>query len=91
MSRSVQSLDANNEQGIRAATRSRLSQGARTTIPLDQENLAFLKAMATVLRYERPEDYARDLVVRGLQEDARRVETIFDAASNKKSGSGKNS
>ena len=91
MSRTVQTFEENDDQVIMAATRSRPAQGARTTIPLDQENLAFLKAMATVLRYDRPEDYARDLVVRGLQEDARRVETVFEQASSKKGGGGKNS
>jgi hypothetical protein len=74
-----------------ATTQSRTAQGSRTTIALSQENLAFLKAMATVLRYSRPEDYAHDLVVRGLQEDARRIDTVFEQSSNKKPSGGKNS
>ena len=91
MSRSVQTFDGDEGQVTRAATRSRASHGGRTAIPLDQENLAFLKAMATVLRYNCPEDYARDLVLRGLQEDARRVENVFDQPGHKKAGSGKSS
>lgn len=91
MSRTVQTFKGSDDQMTMAATRTRPTQGARTTIPLDQENLAFLKAMAIVLRYDRPEDYARDLVVRGLQEDARRVETVFEQSSSKKGAGGKNS
>jgi hypothetical protein len=74
-----------------ATTQSRVAQGSRTIIALSQENLAFLKAMATVLRYNRPEDYAHDLVVRGLQEDARRIDTVFEQSNNKKASGGKNS
>ena len=59
---------------------------SRMTIPFEQETMAFLKAMATVLRYNRPEDYAHDLVVRGLQEDAHRIGSAFEATNNKKGG-----
>jgi hypothetical protein len=69
---------------------SRSSQTARLTIHLDQETSIFLKAMATVLRCNRPEDYAHDLIVRGMQEDARRIDSVFEQTSNKKSGGGKN-
>jgi hypothetical protein len=68
---------------------SRSAQTARLTIHLDQETSSFLKAMATVLRCNRPEDYAHDLIVRGMQEDARRIDSVFEQPSNKKGGGGK--
>jgi hypothetical protein len=42
--------------------------------------------MATVLRCNRPEDYAHDLIVRGMQEDARRIDSVFEQSSSKKGG-----
>jgi hypothetical protein len=68
---------------------SRSAQSARLTIHMDQEANSFLKAMATVLKYNRPEDYAHDLIVRGVQEDARRIDSVFEQSSNKKVGGGK--
>jgi hypothetical protein len=65
---------------------SRSAQTARLTIYLDQETSSFLKAMATVLRCNRPEDYAHDLIVRGMQEDARRIDSVFEQSSSKKVG-----
>ena len=67
---------------------SRAAQTSRMTIPVEQETMAFLKAMATVLKYNRPEDYAHDLVARGLQEDAHRIGSAFEPTSSKK-GSGR--
>jgi hypothetical protein len=64
-------------------------QITRLTIHMDQEANSFLKAMATVLKYNRPEDYAHDLIVRGVQEDARRIDSVFEQSSNKKGGGGK--
>jgi hypothetical protein len=68
---------------------SRSTQTARLTIYLDQEATSFLKAMATVLKYNRPEDYAHNLILRGVQEDARRIDTVFEQSNNKKGGGGK--
>ena len=91
MSRSIQSTEeSRNRTAESTDVPSRTAQTARLTIHLDQETSSFLKAMATVLRCNRPEDYAHDLIVRGMQEDARRIDSVFEQSSNKKGGGGKN-
>lgn len=90
MSRSTQSIEEgpNRTAGANEAG-SRSAQTARLTIHLDQETNSFLKAMATVLRCNRPEDYAHDLIVRGMQEDARRIDSVFEQSNSKKGSGGK--
>lgn len=90
MSRSIQSIEESPSKTAESTeASSRSAQTARLTIHLDQETSSFLKAMATVLRCNRPEDYAHDLIVRGMQEDARRIDSVFEQSSSKKSGGGK--
>jgi hypothetical protein len=63
VSRSIQSTEEGQGKTTESTEApSRSTQTARLTIHLDQETSSFLKAMATVLRCNRPEDYAHDLI-----------------------------